>query len=337
MKFVRYALYGLGILLLLYLLLCFLGDKKIDAKATLLIPATPEQIFPHIADLKLRESWNPFDDEDTTVRYSYGAQTEGVGAEYSWTSKDGPGKIKIDEVQANRLIRETLTFVDFNSVNDVSFVLEPVEGGTNVTWTMLGKDGFPFLMRGLFGLTMNKGLNEFYLNGLNQLKTVVAQAPAPAAKGRWTAIADKSFPTMHYLAIRKTVTFAEMPAFYAEQFPRLMETAQKNGMQPLAPPCGLFYVWDEANQRAEMAAAVPVFSPKSISGFEVITLPAQRCFTTDYYGPYEGSGSAHLAIDEHLAGLGLKQKSPVIESYVTDPMSVSDPSQVLTQIFYFVE
>lgn len=337
MKFVRYALYGLAILCLLYLLLCFLGDKKIDVKAKLLIPATPEQIFPHIVDLRLRESWNPFDDEDTTVKYSYAEQTQGVGAEYSWTSKDGPGKIKIDEVQGNRLIRETLTFVDMNAVNDVKFVLEPTEGGTNVSWTMEGRDGFPFLLRGIIGLSMNSTIESFYLKGLEHLKDVVLKAPAPVAQGTWSAIAEKPFAEVHYLAIKKTMPFAEMATFYGEQFPRLMETAEKNGMKPSGPPCGLFYVWDEANQRVEMAAAVPVANPQAVTPFEIITLPGQRCFTTDYYGPYEGSGAAHLAFDEHLASLGLQQKEPVIESYVTDPMSVSDPSQVLTQIFYFAK
>ena len=47
-----------------------------------------------ISDYKKCEAWGPWQEQDTTMTFTYTEQTSGVGANYSWTSRDGPGSMK---------------------------------------------------------------------------------------------------------------------------------------------------------------------------------------------------------------------------------------------------
>ena len=57
----------------------------------------------------------------------------------------------------------------------------------------------------------------------------------------------------------------------------------------------------------------------------------------NYYGPYEGTGAAHEAMDVFMKQENLVQVPPVIERYVTDPGTEKDPNKVLTEIIYAVK
>ncbi len=173
MKALRYASIALGILAFLYVLACGLGEPRIDVETIVVLPYPPDRVFPLIADLRERERWNPYGDGDTTVQYQYGERTQGLGAEYGWTSENGPGKIRIDEVQSDRLVRETLTFLDFGSKSDVTYRLEPLSGETQVTWSMKGRDDFPFLVRGLLTIGINEKIDRLQRKGLEQLGEAV--------------------------------------------------------------------------------------------------------------------------------------------------------------------
>jgi uncharacterized protein YndB with AHSA1/START domain len=180
MKAFRYLTIGFGILLALYLAVCWFGDPQLDAKTSVVLPLPPALIFPFIADLQQREKWNPYDDGDTTVRYRYGDRTTGVGAEYEWTAQSGPGRIRIEEIEDGRLVRETLTFLDFGSENEVTYRLDSLPEGTRVTWSMKGRKAFPYWVRGLFCIGLNRTIDGFQHEGLRQLG---AAAGAPMSEG----------------------------------------------------------------------------------------------------------------------------------------------------------
>jgi effector-binding domain-containing protein len=102
-------------------------------------------------------------------------------------------------------------------------------------------------------------------------------------------------------------------------------------------PCGLYYVWDEAGKKTDMAFAIPVKTKAEIPGFLTIELPAGMVLTVDYYGPYEGVGAAHGAIDAYAKANGLKAGAPAVEQYVTDPETEPDPKKWLTKVTYPLE
>jgi effector-binding domain-containing protein len=66
-------------------------------------------------------------------------------------------------------------------------------------------------------------------------------------------------------------------------------------------------------------------------------VPAGKALVIDYYGSYEGIGGAHMAMDEYVKSNNLKQKSPVLEQYITDPETEPDTSKWLTKVIYLLE
>ena len=85
---------------------------------------------------------------------------------------------------------------------------------------------------------------------------------------------------------------------------------------------------------ADMAVAIPVATAVEIKGGSVAEIAAGKAAVIDYYGAYEGSGEAHFAMDDYLKEFGLTAGGPVIEEYITDPMTEPDTAKWLTKIIY---
>jgi effector-binding domain-containing protein len=116
-----------------------------------------------------------------------------------------------------------------------------------------------------------------------------------------------------------------------------MGAIQKARLTPAGAPSGLYYVWDEAGQKADLAAGIPVNAAAQLEGVDLIELPAGKAVAVDYYGPYSGSGEAHYALDDYLNARCWKFKGPAIEEYITDPGTEPDTMKWLTRVIYFYE
>lgn len=103
--------------------------------------ATPEKIFPLMNDPREAMRWSPFE-KDAHAKRTFSGSASGVGAKYAWqgNSKMGAGDIEIIESIPNRRIVLRLNMVrPMKAVNEVVYELEAVDGGTEVLWTMQGK------------------------------------------------------------------------------------------------------------------------------------------------------------------------------------------------------
>ena len=92
----------------------------------------------------------------------------------SWRSEDpnvGSGMQEIVEVDPGSRVRTRLVFDGFDSASYSTFRLEPVDGGTRVTWEF--EANLDSLMGRYMGLMMDKWVGTDYENGLAKLKEVV--------------------------------------------------------------------------------------------------------------------------------------------------------------------
>lgn len=131
-----------------------------------LIPAPQTEVFALINDFEQWPRWDPWARRDKTMKYTYEG-TSGVGAVQRYESAEsGTGRIEIVEsAPPERVVIE----MDFgggpSSRPRSTFVLTPVEGGTRVTWTMVGETTlrpigsyFGLLMDGMVGPDFEAGL-----------------------------------------------------------------------------------------------------------------------------------------------------------------------------------
>ena len=143
------------------------------------ISAPPEQVFPHINNLKKWDAWSPWDKLDPNMQKTYEGPDAGEGASYSWDGNDevGAGSLTITKSDPNKRVDMHLKFVrPWEDECNVDFQLTPDGKTTEVSWTMHGENDFMGKVMCLF-MDMDAMVGTSFEEGLAELKKV-AEKPA---------------------------------------------------------------------------------------------------------------------------------------------------------------
>jgi hypothetical protein len=135
------------------------------------IAATPERLYPLIADLKAFNTWNPWLRKDPSSKLAYEGPPGGVGAAYAWESDQlGAGRMEVTELTPNSRVAAKLEFLKpMVAHNRVEFTLQPQGAQTNVTWTMSGP--MPYLSKLIcVFVSMDRMVGPDFEAGLANLK-----------------------------------------------------------------------------------------------------------------------------------------------------------------------
>ena len=147
-----------------------------EVRRSAVIPATPEEIFPLVNDFHEWTAWSPWEQIDPGMSRRYFGSASGAGAGYAWSGnrKAGSGTMEIEESEPNSLIRIRLEFTKpFKALNPTTFTFTPVQGGTEVTWSMTGENKGLARVFALF-MNMDMMVGADYERGLAALGSAVA-------------------------------------------------------------------------------------------------------------------------------------------------------------------
>jgi effector-binding domain-containing protein len=183
-------------------------------------------------------------------------------------------------------------------------------------------------------MDMDQMIGKDYERGLSLLKGICEKEAGIIAK---YPVQTVEFKANKYAAIRKTLTMPEMSAFMSEVYGKIGEAMKKSRAKCLGPAVGIYYTWDEKTMSSDMAAGMPINKSITTNEILMIEIPADTAYLIDYYGSYSASVDAHTAMNLFFKMNNLKPKMPVIEEYITDPMTEPDSSKWLTKIYYFAE
>jgi hypothetical protein len=151
---------------------------------SILVSAPPEAIFPLLTDFHRWAQWSPWDQLDSNMKRTYGGPDSGVGATYAWQSPNnrvGEGRMAVTAAVPHSSVEVRLEFIKpFPGVNQVHLVLAPGEGGTRLTWTMVGTKTF---VSKAFHLVMNmdKLIGPDFEKGLASIQTLAQASPQGAS------------------------------------------------------------------------------------------------------------------------------------------------------------
>lgn len=342
MKTFKYILFLLLILIIGFLIYTAVQPNDYDVKRTKLIKAPASVIYENINDIKKWDAWGPWHDQDSTIVSSFSENTVGVGAKSSWTSKDGPGNMELINTTQNKSVDLKMQFYDYNPT-DVSWTLEEVNEGTEVTWGMKNSQTpFIFKLIGIFSGGMDKMLGEMEENGLNNLATVIEEQVKnmPKADFNLGDVVEITLPANKFIGyLQKTSTdmnHEEMTKLFMEFMPKAgMHAASKLTPEDYIP--GTFYTkWDEKTKEAEFY--IGLLLKKDLTpaeGMTAINVPAGKAVKIAKYGNY-GSGDyeAHTKIGKYMQDKKLEMNgTSVWELYVNDPTTVK-PEDIQTDIYY---
>jgi hypothetical protein len=137
--------------------------------------APAERIFPLINDLRVHESWSPFDKPDPATTKVHSGAAQGQGAVYEWNGKGqaGSGRIAITESHPfSRIVMQLDMLKPIRASNTVVFSLEPRADATLVTWAMHGHTPYLAKILHLF-FNMDRMVGREFETGLANLKAIV--------------------------------------------------------------------------------------------------------------------------------------------------------------------
>jgi effector-binding domain-containing protein len=337
MKILKILLYiVLGIVVLLAALGIF-GKKSYHVERSIDIAAPKGMVYEYARFFKNFNEWSPWSPLDPKMTSSITGTDGEAGVLYEWKGNEdvGAGTQKITAITADRIDYEVHFKEPFESTSPVFMTFEDKDSLTKVTWGFDMHIAFPWNGFAMF-TDMDAAIGRDYENGLANLKKILEAK----AQERYLGLRanEVQMPQQTYAMIRQTVEMPAAGAFFGANLPKILEAVQKGGVAMSGPPCGLYWAWDETTKKTDMAAAIPVAEAKNFGkNIQVLTLDAGAAMVIDYYGKYDSIGRAHLSLDAWIADKGLKSKSPVIESYITDPMKEPDTSKWLTKVIYFTE
>lgn len=154
-------------------------EFRITRSAT--ISAPPSAVFPHINDFRNWDAWSPWAKLDPNMKKTLEGPPAGVGAVYGWAGnqKAGEGRMTILESRPDEWVQIKLEFIKpFAATNTAEFTLKPVPAGTEVTWSMYGRQNF---ISKIFSLAVNvdKMVGTDFEKGLTSIKTLAEAKPQP--------------------------------------------------------------------------------------------------------------------------------------------------------------
>lgn len=174
------ATIAIVVVVLLAALLAFAATRPdvLRVQRATSIQATPEAIFPLIADFHNWISWSPWENRDPALKRTYSGAASGKGAVYGWEGNRnvGSGRMEITESSPSSKVTIQLDFIKpFEAHNITEFTLQPAGGATNVTWTMNGPRLFITKVMGVF-VNMDKMIGRDFEAGLANLKSVAEKS-----------------------------------------------------------------------------------------------------------------------------------------------------------------
>lgn len=333
MKALKYILYTVAGLAVLFLLLALFAKNNYHIERSTEIDAPREIVYEQIRFFKNLPNWSPWQQIDPNMKTSIEGTDGEVGAVYKWSgNKDvGSGTQTFKSLQPNRIDLEVV--LDGFSTSPVFFNLSENDKKTSVTWAMDMHVPFPWNAFAML-TDVNAFVGKDYEVGLANLKRY-CEALAPK-KYRGYEVKEADQPPTYYAAIRAEVEFQNIPAYFGENFVKAIQESAKAGAEMAGHPCGFFWTFDTVAMKTDMAAAIPLNKQvKTGNNVQVLNLGGKAAII-EYFGDYALTAEAHSAMDEYLADKKLQYIPPVVEEYVTDPEQEPDTAKWLTRIIYYV-
>jgi hypothetical protein len=173
----------IGIILLVIILIIVGYGMTLSGEAhlerSIVINAPVEKVFKEVNTFKNIFSWSPWTKIDPDMKTEFSGPENGVGAKYDWTSEHpdvGIGSQEILESRQNEYVKTEMIFgIDGEFIAE--FILVPIDGGTEVTWTYDGKVT-SFMWKFIMPM-MDGRIGPMYDQGVASLKTYIEGLPDP--------------------------------------------------------------------------------------------------------------------------------------------------------------
>jgi effector-binding domain-containing protein len=334
---------GIIILVIVVLLLgvVILGPSSAHFEREATIEAPANVVFAEVTNMKTFNEWSPWFKMDPEAEYIWEGPSSGVGAKQTWFSEDqnvGNGYMMVSEATPNELVILEMGF-DQNGNRDftdegeempmASFIISEDGESTKLTWTfdITGVSGLEKLMT----MALPMFLGPAYEEGLARLKERIENGPDFTY-----SIEQVETKAMPYVGVE--ANSSSDPEMIGEAmgnaYGQIMAFMEKEGIEMAGVPICIMQSYDE--QSASMICGIPTADLVEVNSDPIMNGMTYEglAIKTIYKGDYALMEGTHNDMVAYADYYNFEINGNPWEVYVTDPMSVPDTSQWITEIYY---
>lgn len=329
---------------LLFLGALFFAPTSAHFEREISINAPARVVFAEVSNMKTFNEWSPWYKMDPDAEYQWEGPSLGVGAKQIWYSNDqyvGNGYMMVSEAIPNEFVALEMGF-DNNGNRDftdegeekpqAAFVMSENGDNTLVKWT--------FDITGVSGTDkfMNWALPMFlgpaYEQGLADLKTRIENGPSFSVE-----IDPVETESMPYLGVNASSSSDPdmIGKVMGDSYEKVTRYMSSNGIEMSGFPICIILGYDETS--TEMICAIPTSELIESSSEEVVGGMTHEglVLKTIHKGDYALMENTYNELVTYTEYYNLEYNGNPWEVYVTDPASVTDTTQWITEIYFPVK
>lgn len=173
MKILLYIVSGIAAVVGIVLALAAMEPREFRVEKSVVVNATPDQIFPLVNNLKEGwDQWSPWAEMARKSQNTFSGPATGVGSKVAWrgNTEAGEGSLEITAERAPEYIKFHQEMVKpMAGANDSDFTLKPQGSSTLVTWRMVGEHP-GILSKAIWVVWCKRMIGGFFEEGLGNLK-----------------------------------------------------------------------------------------------------------------------------------------------------------------------
>lgn len=297
---------------------------------SIVIDCSEAEAFQQVKDFSTWTEWSPWLPADPNAVVTVSDVPAGLHSHYHWKGDlVGEGHMVNLELDEGRSICQSLDFIKpWKSSSKVTWQFAQADGGTKVTWNMLGSlPWFMFWMKG----QMTGFISMDYDRGLLKLKDLIELGSVPSK----TEVREiEKVERLRMFGVRNVCQLEEIGPQMAQSF---------NSARAAFSNAGLSHAGHMISVYTKLNIGERTFD--YVSGYVVddgATCPAElvewstsetNAYVVSHTGPYRHLGNAWGIANQHVRYKKLKaRKSGDFEIYRTTPDQV-DETEAVTDIY----
>lgn len=324
----------------------FFIPERASAERSVVVERPASVVYGLVDGYARFNEWSPWAELDPATAYTFDGPRDGVGARMTWSSEQpsvGRGEQTIVEAEPYSRVVQRVVF-DGRQASTSTMSLEPVEGGTRVTWRLeadfplrLGGSFFDDLVGRWFSTLLDRFVGADYERGLARLKALAESLPDVDVAGLDVTPGESpGGPAYAIVGLDAATDLDGTNAVLGPAIAELLAFAGRYGIAVDGAPYTV--IRGHADGRWQFDVAIPVVR-NDVPGdgrVAAASRAAGRVVDVRHIDDWASLEATHAKAEAWLAIEGLREVGAREEHYLTDPVSSPD-GIVVTTVRLYVE
>jgi effector-binding domain-containing protein len=335
MKALKYILFLLLIGIIGFSIFVAVQPNSFEVSRSRVIKAPAAVIYGNVIDFKNWEAWSSWAEGDPDIIITLSDSTRGVGGHYLWEDKDGVGTMTTVSANPYDSIKQQMQFADFPSSDIFWKFKSNDQGGTEVTWSISGKD-LPFIFKAFSTVMggMEKQIAPHYERSLEKLDSIVVNSMA-AFDIEINGVTE--YGGGFYLFKTINANSANISQVMDQQYGSIATYMEQNNIPFDGMPFTIYHDMNFEDGTVIMSNAIPVkdkITATDAANIGCDYMPKLKVLKATLTGNYTNLGKAWEAAMKHLGENAMEQTEfKPFEIYSNDPGDYPNPADWITEIY----